>query len=167
MLTTFVPNYPQQMNHRNPLTRASANWGLMCALWRFSPDMPCGLRGLADCDRHPTDHDHFLRYTWLMHIQVWAVPGSHHVEVPKHLLGTAGYTDRSCTRTAGWPSRFHGPEALPPWPRHVQWARELHLEGITLRDVRYEAVFVQDASWYPNHMAVGGLVVVDPVTGLS
>ena len=43
MLTTFVLNYAHQLNHPNPLTRASARWGLMCALWRFSPDMPCVL----------------------------------------------------------------------------------------------------------------------------
>ena len=53
MLTTFVLNYAHQLNHPNPLTRASARWGLMCALWRFSPDMPCVLRGLADCDCTP------------------------------------------------------------------------------------------------------------------
>ena len=144
--------------------------------------MPGVLRGLADCDRHPTDHDRFLRYTWLMDIRVWAVPESHHVEVPKHPLGTAGtaseaddvhaalaagYRDWSCTCRAGWPSRFRGPETLPPWPRHVQWAREQHPEGITLPDIPDEAVLVQDASWYPNHTAGGGLVVADPVTGWS
>ena len=128
VLTTFVLNYARQLNHPNPLTRASAQWGHMCALWRFSPDMPCVLRGLADCDCHPTDHDRFLRYTWLMEIRVWAVPGSHAVEVTKHPLGAAsnadeasdahaalaaGYRDWSSTRKAGWPSRFRGPESLP------------------------------------------------------
>ena len=111
----------------------------MCALWRFSPDMPCVLRGLADCDCHPTDHDRFLRYTWLTDIRVWAVLESHHVEVPKHPLGVAGtvseaddahaalaagYRDWASTHRLGWPSRFRGPETLPPWPWHVQWARE-------------------------------------------
>ena len=89
ILTTFVLNYAQQLNRPNPLTRASARWGHMRALWRFSADMPCVLRGLADCDCHPTDHDRFLRYTWLMEIRVWAVPESHTVEVSKHPLGAA------------------------------------------------------------------------------
>ena len=61
--------------------------------------------------------------------------------------------------------RFRGPETLPPWPWHVRWAQELHPEGITLHDIPVEAVFVQDASWYPNHTAGGGLVVADLVTG--
>ena len=180
VLTTFVLNYARQLNQPNPLTRASARWGHMGALWRFSPDMPCVLRGLADCDCHPTDHDRFLRYTWLMEIRVWAVPGSHAVEVTKHPLGAAsnadeandahaamaaGYRDWSSTRKAGWPSRFRGPESLPKLPGHVRWAREVHPEGITLQDIPVEAVFVQDASWYPNHTAGGGLVVADPVTG--
>ena len=68
MLTTFVLNYAHQLNHPKPLTRASARWGLMCALWRFSPDMPCVRGGLADCECHPTDHDRLLWYTWLMDI---------------------------------------------------------------------------------------------------
>ena len=180
MLTTFVLNYTHQLNHPNPLTRASAKWGLMCALWRFSPDMPCVRRGLVDCECHPTDHDRFLRCTWLMDIRVWAVLEGHHVEVPKHPLGVAGtvsdaddahaavaagYRDWACTRRAGWPSWFRGPEILPPWPRHVQWAQEQIPEGITLRDIPDEAVFVQDASWYPIHTAGGGLVVADPETG--
>ena len=61
------------------------------------------------------------------------------MEVPRHPLGVAGtvskadnahaalaagYRDWAYTRRAGWPSRFHRPETLPPWPRHVQWARE-------------------------------------------
>ena len=69
VLTTFVLNYAWQLNHPNPLTRASARWGHMCALWRFHPDMPCVLRGFADCECHPTDQDWFLRYTWLMEIE--------------------------------------------------------------------------------------------------
>ena len=152
----------------------------MGALWRFSPDMPYVHRGLADCDCHPTDHDRFLKYTWLMEIRVWAVPESHAVEVTKHPLVTAsnadeasdahaalaaGYRDWSSTRKAGWPSRFRGPESLPQWHRHVRWAREVHPEGNTLQDIPVEAVFVQDASWYPNHTAGGGLVVADPATG--
>ena len=84
MLNTFVLNYARQLNHPNPLTRSSARWGHMGALRRFGPDMPCVLRGFADCDRHPTDHDPFLRYTWLMEIRVLAVPESHAVEVTKH-----------------------------------------------------------------------------------
>ena len=40
-------------------------------------------------------------------------------------------------------------------------------EGITLRDIPDEAVFAQDASWYPNHTNGGGLVVADPATGWS
>ena len=32
VLTTFVLNYARQLNHPNPLTRASARWGHMCAL---------------------------------------------------------------------------------------------------------------------------------------
>ena len=51
--------------------------------------MPSVLRGLSDYNCHPTDHDRFLRYTWLMDIWVWTVPESHSVEVPKHPLGTA------------------------------------------------------------------------------
>ena len=104
------------------------------------------------------------------------------MEVPKHPLGTAGtvseaddahavlaagYRDWSCTRRARWPSRFCGPETLPPWPRHVQLAREQIPEGIILRDIAHEAVFVQDASWYPNHTARGGLVVADTAMGWS
>ena len=69
MLATLVLNYAHQLNHPNPLTRASASWGLTCALWRLSPDMPCVLRGLADRDCHPTAHDGFLQYTWLMDIR--------------------------------------------------------------------------------------------------
>ena len=90
VLTTFVLNYAHQLNHPNPLNRASARWGLMCALWQLSLDMPCVLWGLADCDCHPTDHDCFLRYTRLMDIRVWAVRERHHVEVPKQPLGTTG-----------------------------------------------------------------------------
>ena len=101
------------------------------------------------------------------------------MEVPKHPLGTAGtaskadnanaalaasYTDSLCARRARWPSRFRGPETLPLWPRHVQWAREQQREGITMGDDPDKAVFVQDASWYPNHTAGGGLVVAYPVT---
>ena len=41
----------------------------------------------------------------------------------------------------------------------------MHPKGITLQDVPAEAVFVQDASWYPNHTTGGGLVVADPMTG--
>ena len=63
MLTTLVLSYAHQLNHPNPLTRASAKWGLMWALWRFNPDMPCVHGGLTDCDCHPTDHNRFLRYT--------------------------------------------------------------------------------------------------------
>ena len=70
VLTTFVLNYARQLNHPNPLTRASAPWGHMGTLWRFNPDMPCVLQGLADCECHSTDHDRFLRYTWLMEIRV-------------------------------------------------------------------------------------------------
>ena len=47
----------------------------------------------------------------------------------------------------------------------MRWAQEVHSEGITLQNVPAEAVFVQDASWYPNHTAGGGLVVADPATG--
>ena len=152
----------------------------MCALWRLNPDMPCVRRSLADCDCHPTEHDRFLRYTWLMDIRVWAVLESHHVEVPKHPLGTAGttselddahaalaagYRDWSFTRRAAWPSRFRGPETLPLSLRHVQLAHEQVPWGITLRDIPDKAVFVQDASWYPNHTAGGGLVVADLATG--
>ena len=151
----------------------------MDALWRFSPDMPCVLRRLADCDRHATNQDRFLRYTSLMGIRVWAAPGSHAVEVAKHYLGAARttpkasdghaplaarYRDWSSTRRAGWPSRCCGPESLPPWPRCVRWAPEVHPEGITLQDIPAEAVFVQDASWYPKDTAGGGVVVADTVT---
>ena len=126
------------------------------------------------------DHNRYLRYTWLMDIRVWAVLEGHHVEVRRHPLGVAGtvnhvddthaalaagYRDWACTRRAGWPSRFRGPENLPPWPRHVQWAREQTFEGITLRHIPDEAIFVEDASWYPNHTASGGLVVTHPETG--
>ena len=55
MLTTFVVNYAHPFNQPNPLTRASARWGLMYAHWRFSPDMPCVRKGLMDCACHPTD----------------------------------------------------------------------------------------------------------------
>ena len=137
MVTTFVLNYAHQLNHPNPPTRASASWGLMCALWRFSPDMPCVCGGLASCECHPTDHDIFLRYTWLMDIRVWAVLEDHHVEVPEHPLGVAGtvneandahaalaagYRDWTCTCKAGWPSQFYGPGTFPPWPKNMQWA---------------------------------------------
>ena len=62
------------------------------------------------------------------------------MEVSKHPLGAAttidaandghaavaaGYWDRSSTRTAGWPSRFLGPESLSPWPRCMRWAQEV------------------------------------------
>ena len=129
------------------------------------PDMPCIHQGLADCDCHPTDHDRFLRYTWPMEIRVWPAPGSHAVEVSKHPLGAAttideandghaalaaGYRDWSSTRRAGWPSRFRGPDTLPPWPRCVRWAQEVHSEGVTLQSVPAEALFVQDASLYPS-----------------
>ena len=73
ILTTFVVNYAHQLNHANPLTGASARWGLMRVLWRFSPDMPCIRAELADCDCHGTDHDGFLRYMWLMDLWVWMV----------------------------------------------------------------------------------------------
>ena len=164
MLTTCVLKYAHQLKHPNPLTQASGGWGLMCALWRFSTDMPCVLRGLADCDYRRADHDRFLWYTWLMHIPVWAVLESHHAEVPQHPLGVAGtvseadgaqatlaagYRDRACIRRAGWSSRFRGPETLPSWPRHVQWAQEQILEGVALRDIPDEALFVQDASSVP------------------
>ena len=114
-----------------------------------------------DCECHPTDHDRFLRYTWLMDIRVLAVLEGHHGDVPKHPLGVAGAVGDAddahtalaagcrawaCTRRALWPSRFRGPETLHPWPRHVQWAREQIREGITLRDIPDEALFVQDAS---------------------
>ena len=142
--------------------------------------MPCVRRGLVDCACHPTDHDRFTQYTWLMDIRVWAVLEDHHVEVPKHPLGVAstvdeaddahvalaaGYRDWACTRRAGWPSWFRGPETLPPWRGHMPWAHKQILEGITLRDILDEAVLVQDASWYPNRTAGGGLVVADPETG--
>ena len=116
MLTTFMLNYAHQRSHPNPLTCASARWGLMYALWRFSLDMPYMRQGLVDCACHPTDRDRFLRYTWLIDIRVWAVLEDHHVEVPKHPLGVAntvdeaddahaaladGYRDWACTRRAG------------------------------------------------------------------
>ena len=152
----------------------------VCALWRFHPDIPCVLRGLADCECHPTNHDWFLRYTWLMEIRVWPAPGSHAVEVCKHPLGAAttideandchaalaaAYWDWSSTSRAGWASRFRGPESLPPWPRCMRWAQEVHPEGVTLQNVPAEVVFVQDAPWYPRYTAGGGLVVADPTTG--
>ena len=163
MLTTFVLSCTHQLNHPSPLTRASARWGLVWALWWFSPDMPCVPRGLTDCDSHPMDHDRFLRYTQHMDIRIWAVLEDHHVEVPKHLLGiacttdeakdahaapAAGYCDWSDT-WAGWPSRFGGFGALPPWPRNIQWAQEQPSDCISLQDVPDEAVFVQDSTWYP------------------
>ena len=180
MLTTFVLNYAQQLNHSNPLTRTSARWGVICPLRWFSPHMPCVRRGLVDCECHPKDHYRFLCYTWLMDICVYAVLEDHHVEVPKHPLGVAGtvsdaddahaalaagYPDWGCTHRDGCPSRFHGPKILPPWPRHVQWAQEQIPEGITLRDIPDVVVFVQDTSRYPNHTTGGGLVVADPETG--
>ena len=82
-----------------------------------------------------------------------------------HAALAAGYRDWACTHRAGWPSRFCGPGTLLPWPRNMQWAREQVPGGITLRDIPDEAVFVQDASWYPNHTAGGGLVVADPEMG--
>ena len=83
------------------------------------------------------------------------------MEVPKHPPGVAStvdeandahaalaasYRDWTCTRRAGWPSRFYGPGTFSPWPRNMQWAQEQPPEGITLWDVPDEAVFVQDAS---------------------
>ena len=129
VLTTFVLKNARQLNHPNPLTRASARWGHMCALCRFKPDMLCVLRGLADCDCHPTDHERFLRYTWVMEIRVWGVPESRSVEITKHPLGAAstsieagdahaalaaGYRDWSSTRLshrafAGRNLSPHGP----------------------------------------------------------
>ena len=95
MLTTAVLNCGHQLHQLNPLTRAS-NWlGLMCPIWRFSPDMPCVLQGLADCECHLTDHDRFLQYTLLMDIWVSAVLEMHHGEAPKHAQGTAGTTSKA------------------------------------------------------------------------
>ena len=133
----------------------------MWALWRFSPDMPCVRGGLADCDSHPTDHNRFLRYTSLMDIRIWEVSEDHHAEVPKyprgvassadeandaHAVLAAGYRDWSDTRGAGWPSRIGGFRALPPWPRNMPWAQGQPSDGISLRDILDEAIFVLDAS---------------------
>ena len=52
--------------------------------------MRCVRGGLADCKCHPTGHAGFLRYTWLMDVQVGANSEDHEVKVSKHPLGFAG-----------------------------------------------------------------------------
>ena len=83
-----------------------------------------------------------------------------------HAAVAPGYRDWARTRRAGWPSRFRGPRTLPPWPKHMQRAQKQISEGMTLHDIPDEAVLVQEACWYPNHAAVGGLVVADLETGM-
>ena len=95
MLTTLVLSYAHQLDQPNPLTRASARWGLMWAFWRFGPDMPAVCGCLTDCDCHPIDHNWFFRYTWLMDICVKVVPEDHHTEVPQHPLGIASTADKA------------------------------------------------------------------------
>ena len=114
----------------------------MWAFWRFSPDMPRVRGGFPDCDCHPTDHDRFLRYTWLMDIRICAVLEDHHAEVLKHPLGAASTGDQANDAHTALAAGYRD------WSnaRRAGWAQGQPSDGISLQDIPDEAVIGQNAS---------------------
>ena len=163
MVLSFMSTYQHQLNHPNPHVRASTRHGLLQALTRFHRDMPCLRQGILHvCPAYSDDHSLFVMWCHRLSVDVHVAPHQLHIPLLQcplnhatsqwqvedaHLWMAMPYHSQDQAIRSGWPVRFR-PTTFPvPFSGDVSALRPALPD---FSSAPSDAIFIQDASWFPS-----------------
>ena len=174
MYCSFMETYTRQLNHSNPLVRASTRHGLLQAKQKFHPSMQC-LATITpqECLSHADDHSRFLVVCHRVCLEVHVPEEPLHVPTilnPMHLCVhewqtddvhswmDAGYASLGDAVHSGWPDRFQPPP--PARPPFSQVTSAMCPVLLNIPPPTEPVAYIHDASLYQGHRHSGSALAV-------